>query len=188
MKKLLVLALLGVVGSANAVVVSYGASLEPRFEVNPPTGVTSTTIGSMGFKLDTITGDITGTVTGLDLTSNVVGFHIHSPAAAGFNTQVAVALDAIPRFYQNITVVGGRTYFVAGFQGNVIPALRNGRTLADVVAALEDGFAYGNLHTSVNPGGEIRGQLCETEAVPEPASLAALGLGGLALLRRRRKA
>ncbi|RYG23797.1 CHRD domain-containing protein [bacterium] len=187
MKKLLILALLGVVGSANAVVISYGASLEPRFEVNPPTGTNATTIGSMGFKLDTVTGDIVGTMTGLDLTSNVVGFHIHTPAPPGVNTQVAVALDALPRFFQNTTVVGGRTYFTVGFEGNVNDVLRNGRTLDDVVMALDAGLAYGNLHTAINPGGEIRGQLCETEAVPEPASLAALGVGLAALVRRRRK-
>ncbi|RYG37688.1 PEP-CTERM sorting domain-containing protein [bacterium] len=33
----------------------------------------------------------------------------------------------------------------------------------------------------------FRAEFIETQAVPEPASMAALGLGGLALLRRRRK-
>jgi hypothetical protein len=50
--------------------------------------------------------------------------------------------------------------------------------------ALADGKAYLNIHTTVVPGGEIRGFF----AVPEPVSTTALAAGGLgvfAFLRRR---
>lgn len=47
-----------------------------------------------------------------------------------------------------------------------------------LVAGLDDGKAYLNLHTSAYPGGEIRGLLAP---VPEPGTYA-LMLGGLALL------
>ena len=46
------------------------------------------------------------------------------------------------------------------------------------VAQLFAGNMYLNIHTSVFPGGEIRGQLA---LVPEPGSLALLGAGSLAL-------
>lgn len=49
---------------------------------------------------------------------------------------------------------------------------------------LMNGLHYVNLHTSMFPGGEIRGQL---HLVPEPASLLALAGGLGVLLRRRRK-
>ena len=42
------------------------------------------------------------------------------------------------------------------------------------VGYLFDGYLYMNVHTSVFPGGEIRGQLL---SVPEPSTAALLGLG-----------
>jgi hypothetical protein len=53
------------------------------------------------------------------------------------------------------------------------------------VAYLEAGYLYLNVHTSVFPGGEIRGQLL---MVPEPGTAALLGLGlSTATLLARRK-
>jgi CHRD domain len=70
----------------------------------------------------------------------------------------------------------------------------NGGTAATAEAALlsgmMDGKSYLNLHTSVFPGGEIRGFLAP--AVPEPTSLMIWSLFGLAVgagwWRRRKQA
>jgi hypothetical protein len=63
-----------------------------------------------------------------------------------------------------------------------------GGTVGDAFNALalglEGGTAYLNIHTDLSPGGEIRGFL---HTVPEPQTLAlvAIGIGALALRRRR---
>jgi hypothetical protein len=57
----------------------------------------------------------------------------------------------------------------------------SGFTFAQLIAAIEAGNAYANIHTAVFPGGEIRGQLV-AQTVPEPASLMLASLGTLGLI------
>jgi len=55
--------------------------------------------------------------------------------------------------------------------------------LDSALAAVRSDLSYANMHTTMFPGGEIRGFLV---AVPEPSSMALAGLGALALVRWNR--
>jgi hypothetical protein len=93
--------------------------------------------------------------------------HIHGPAGIGTNAPVLFPFSGVP-----------------AATAGAIPEQVFSITPAQV-ADLFNGLYYMNVHTSVFPGGEIRGQL---ELVPEPSTalLVAFGLIGLCLKLRRR--
>ncbi len=100
------------------------------------------------------------------LLSGVVASHIH--ASAGYGTNAPVVLSLNPPLGSTAgSIIGSSDVSMA------------------IVTALTNGLAYVNIHTSVFPGGEIRGQI---EPVPEPSTLALAGFGllTLAVLHRRR--
>ncbi|MCW5941489.1 MAG: CHRD domain-containing protein [Fimbriimonadaceae bacterium] len=126
-------------------------------------------LGAATFTVDTGSLLLTGSVSVAGLPwGDVTGFHIHN-AAAGVNGPVVV------------------NFMSSGSTTGTDPWLYTANTTItqSVLDAMRLGNTYVNVHTAAFPGGAIRGQL---SPVPEPASLAALGVGALALLRRRRKA
>lgn len=121
-----------------------GASEVPRV-VTPGTGIARLTV-------NTTTRVITGTVTFSGLTTPLAAGHIHM-APARVNGPIIIPLV-------------GRVGLRAGIMR--IPPGR--RLLPAQLQALRANRLYINLHTSRNPGGEIRGQIIFPRPRPVPAA------------------
>ncbi len=163
---------------ASALTFNFESTLEGAQEVPPRVTPAS------GQATGTLTGDFglnnfvfSYTITYADLLAPAVAGHIHN-APFGVNGGIVHFLDESP------------FNFVGTTAGTIIGEWRfndSPRPLTETLAkALIDGDTYFNIHTSVFPGGEIRGQIFRT---PEPSSLGFLALIGVGLayqgLRRK---
>jgi hypothetical protein len=105
-----------------------------------------------------------------DMTGNATAMHIHGPADINSNGGVLYNLGSMTGFDASASD--------GGFSGTVPISAADVQTLLD-------GNMYLNVHTSANGGGELRANIIR--AVPEPTSVAILGLlSAVAALRRRR--
>jgi hypothetical protein len=81
----------------------------------------------------------------------VIASHIHGPAAAGVNAPVIINL-----FIPNVAT-GTLNGVVAS--GTITNANNANVSLDSLRVLFNNGNAYVNVHTSANPGGEIRDQV-----------------------------
>jgi len=111
---------------------------------NPP--VNSSALGTMDVSYNKTTKMLNYTVRWSGLTSNPIAMHIHGLAPVGYNAGIiqTILASANPILFPS----------TGSFSGTF---------LADGVVVKEEnllnGFYYVNIHTTANPGGEIRGQI-----------------------------
>jgi hypothetical protein len=187
---------------ANAAIYDFNASLSGLNE-NPPTASTGTGVATLSYN-DFGTASVADdrysfTLSVAGLTGAATGFHIHGAATTVENAPVRVALDAAPFVSLNsggaLLVGANNVPAPATIPATPASATNAGHPEMSFLNLLLGpdagpvGFAYVNVHTAAFPGGEIRGQLVQVTAVPEPGTyalmLAGLGFVGWVASRRR---
>lgn len=168
----------------------YAAPLAGSAEV-PPNASPGWGTARVTIDFDLVTMRVEATFA--DLLGTTSASHIHCCAAAGATAGVATQTPSFTGFPLGVTAGSYDHTFdmtqASSYNSSFITA--NGGTVSGafnaLVAGLDAGMAYYNIHTSSFPGGELRGQLAP---VPEAATwalmLAGLGAVGAAARRQRR--
>ena len=178
-------------GTVQATPILYNAILSGAAE-SPPNASPGSGTASVAY--DPLAHTLAVDAAFADLLGTTTAAHIHCcTATAGTGTAgVATPTPSFPLFPLGVTSGSFSELFdltdTASFNAAFVTA--NGGTAAGAEAALAAGLASGaayfNIHTSVVPGGEIRGFLTPS-SVPEPATLSLLGLGLGVLVAAGRK-
>jgi hypothetical protein len=153
-----------VTAGAQAAVLPWTSFLDGAQEVPPvPTPATGTGVGTY----DTISNNLTWTISFEDLVGPMTNSHFHGPAAPGVSAGVQVPIPFTAGVMED-TLIGNAT----------ITEVQEAQLLA--------GLLYINIHSEFRPGGEIRGQV---SVIPEPGTYALFGsaLAALAIIRLRKK-
>lgn len=170
--------LLSVIAICASLTLAHGQSYIANLDGAQDGGGARQGSGTVTLTLSGTTLSLSGVYSGI--TTDMSGGHIHG-ASGPFPASAGVRYNLIA-----LGILSGTTS--GTFNGGSITLADIGAyTLAQQTADLNNGLWYINIHNSTFPGGEIRGVI---SVVPEPSTLALLGLGAGGLLyglRRRNR-
>lgn len=175
--------------AAQAQTYSFASALSPEV-----TGATGSGAVLVDYDMGAQTLDIAAIFFGLSGTTTVAHIHCCTASPNTGTIGVAVTPGTLPGFpvgvnfgfYQTTLDLTQASTFTTGFINNFGGGTVAGASAA-LLAGLNNGTSYFNVHSTTFPGGEIRGFL---QPVPEPGTWALMGLGLAAVggLARRRSA
>jgi hypothetical protein len=177
--------------AAQAAITVYNVTLNGPTEGTPSLGT-----GTGNVTYDSVTHQLTVFAIFSGLTGATTASHIHAATASPFTGTAGVATQ-LPTFSAFPLGVNSGSFsqtldLTLASSWNPAYVTSNGGTTASaeaaLVAAMNSGRSYLNIHTNQFPGGEIRGFL--VAVVPEPASWALMLVGfgaiGWSIRHRRR--
>lgn len=145
--------------------VVYTATLSGAAEL-PPNASPGTGPVTVSFDPATLLMTVSTSFSGLTSGTTVAHIHCCTATPGGSNVGVATPTPSFPGFPAGVTAGSYSQGFDMSLPGSYNAAFLSGfPTLADaraaLLAALGEGRAYFNLHTTGFPGGELRGNLFE---------------------------